>query len=105
MNSNIDAVSLNDLFRFIGILLLFLTSKVYMKIIVLDLWDDSSRIQFKEEYSNLMEEEKGVLNLTQLVWYGKNNESKNVINRICTKRYQSVLSSQLKFIQMADKEE
>ena len=51
MNSNIDAVSLNDLFRFNWILLLFLTSNVYMKIIVLDLWDDSSRIQFREEYS------------------------------------------------------
>ena len=76
-----------------------------MKNLVLDLWDDSSRIQFREEYSNLMEEEKGVLNLTQLVWYGKNNESKNVFNRICTKRYQSVLSSKLKFIQMAGKEE
>ena len=76
-----------------------------MKNLVLDLWDDSSRIQFKEEYSNLMEEEKGVLNLTQLVWYGKNNESKNVINRICTKRNQSVLSSELKFFQMAGKEE
>ena len=76
--------------------LLFLISKVYMKKIVLDLWDDSSRIQFREEYSNLMEEEKGVLNLTQLVWYGKNNESKNVINRICTKRYQSVISSEEK---------
>ena len=47
-----------------------------MKNIVLELWDDSSRIQFKEEYSNLLEEEKGVLNLNQLVWYGKNNESK-----------------------------
>jgi hypothetical protein len=41
---------------------------VYMKNIVLDLWDDSSRIEFKEEYSNLMEEVKGVLNLTQVVW-------------------------------------
>ena len=61
-----------------------------MKNIVLDLWDDSSRIQFKEEYSNLLEEEKGVLNLTQLVWYEKDNESKNVINPICTKRNQSV---------------
>ena len=56
---------------FIWIWLPYLTSKVYMKNIVLDLWDDSSRIQFKEEYSNLLEEEKGVLNLTQLVWYGK----------------------------------
>ena len=83
---------------FIGIWLLCFTSKVYMKNIVLDLWDDSSRIQFKEEYSNLMEGEKGVLNLIQLVWYGKNNESKNVFNRIFTKCYQSVLSSQLKFI-------
>ena len=84
---------------FIRIWLLCFTSKVYMKIIVLDLWDDSSWIQFKEEYSNLLEEEKEVLNLTKLVWNEKNNESKNVFNRICTKRYQSVLSSQLKFIQ------
>ena len=76
-----------------------------MKNLVLDLWDDSSRIQFREEYSNLMEEEKGVLNLTQLVWYGKNNESKNVFNRICTKRYQSVLSSDLKFFKMGGKGE
>ena len=36
---------------FIGILILCLTSKVYMKIIVLDLWEDSSRIQFRQEYS------------------------------------------------------
>ena len=35
----------------IGIWILCFTSKVYMKNIVLDLWDDSSRIQFKEEYS------------------------------------------------------
>ena len=55
----------------IGIWLLCFTSKVYMKNIVLDLWDDSSRIEFKEEYSKFMEEVKGVLNLTQLVWYGK----------------------------------
>ena len=61
-----------------------------MKNIVLDLWNDSSRIEFKEEYSNIIEEVKGVLNLTQLVWYEKDNESKNVINPICTKRNQSV---------------
>ena len=36
---------------------------------------------------------------------GKNNESRNVINQIDTKRNQSVLSSKLKFIQMAGKEE
>ena len=83
---------------FIGIWLLCFTSKVYMKNIVLDLWDDSSRIQFKEEYSNLLEEEKGVLNLTQLVWYGKNNKSRNVIKQIYTKRNKSVLSSKFKFI-------
>ena len=82
---------------FIGILLLCLTSKVYMKIIVLDLWDDSSRIQFREEYS-AYGGRKGILNLTQLVWYGKNNESRNVNNRIDTKRNQSVLSSKFKFI-------
>ena len=35
----------------------------------------------------------------------KNNDSRNVINRIDTKRNQSVLSSELKFIQMAGKEE
>ena len=35
----------------------------------------------------------------------KNNESRNVINQIDTKRNQSVLSSELKFIQMAGKEE
>ena len=46
-----------------------------------------------------MEEEKGVLNLTQLVRYGKNNKSRNAINQIDTKRNQSLLSSQLKFIQ------
>ena len=46
-----------------------------------------------------MEEEKGVLNLTKLVRYGKNNKSRNVINQIDTKRNQSLLSSQLKFIQ------
>ena len=63
---------------FIGIWLLCFTSKVYMKNIVLDLWDDSSRILFNEEDSNLMEEVKGVLNLTQLVWNGKNNESRIV---------------------------
>ena len=90
---------------FIGIWLLRFTSKVYMKNIVLDLWDDSWRIQFKEEYLNLMEEEKGVLNLTQLVRYGKNNKSRNAINQIDTKRNQSLLSSQLKFTQMAGKEE
>ena len=56
---------------FIGIWLVCFTTKLYLKNIVLDLWDDSSRIQFKEEYSNLMEEEKEILNLTQLVWYGK----------------------------------
>jgi hypothetical protein len=56
---------------FVGKWILCFTSKVYMKNIVLDLWDDSSRIEFKEEYSNLMEEVKGVLNLTQVVWYGK----------------------------------
>ena len=61
---------------FVGKWILCFTSKVYMKNIVLDLWDDSSRIEFKEEYSNLMEEVKGVLNLTQLFWYGKNNKSK-----------------------------
>ena len=82
---------------FIGILLLCLTSKVYMKILVLDLWDDSSRIQFREEYS-AYGGRKGILNLTQLVWYGKNNESRNVNNRIDTKRNQSVLSSKFKFI-------
>ncbi len=78
---------------FLGIWLLCFTPKVYMKNIVLDLWNDSSRILFNEEDSNLMEEVKGVLNLTQLVWNGKNYESRNVNNRIYMKRYQSVLSS------------
>ena len=76
MNSNIDAISLNDLFLIYWNMAFVFNKKVYMKNIVLDLWDDSSRIQFKEEYSNLLEEEKEILNLTQLVWYGKNNKSK-----------------------------
>ena len=46
-------------FVFFGLWLLCFTSKVYMKNIVLDLCDDSSRIQFKDEYSNLMDEECG----------------------------------------------
>ena len=64
MNSNIDAISLNDLLRIYWDFTFVFNIKVYMKIIVLDLWEDSSRIQFREEYSNLMEGEKGVLNLT-----------------------------------------
>ena len=54
---------------FLGIWILCFTPKIYMKNIVLDLWNDSSRIKFKEEFKSYGGSKGGLKPYsTRLIW-------------------------------------